>query len=156
MVENCIGVVMLRQEFICSVNKLNRNELDDFFSLAQEQYPFLFKKVDRFIFSQKLIANAEFIVCWSQEKKINGLIAFYQNNGEFTYITFVCVLKECRNKSVFSTMLQELELYAKKCGYKRIMLEVAIDNLLAQQVYRRKGFTVVEKKIESLYMEKLF
>ncbi len=134
--------------------KLTADVLVNFFSQACNENPFLLKGIDRPSFAAKLAEKAEFIVCRTSLKKITGLIAFYKNNGIFVYISFVCVLKSFQNNSIFSKMLLALELYAKENNYKRIQLEVASGNTIAQQVYQHKGFSLISKNSNSFHLEK--
>ena len=140
-------------ETLYCIEHLSEKDVSCFFLKAQEQFPYLFRDLDFYTYSKKLADCADFIVCRSMGQ-IAGVLAFYMNNGNFVYVTFVCVLKEFQRLSIFSNMLCQLESLAREKGYEKIRLEVAKENVSAQLVYLHKDFSIIEKGEKSFFLEK--
>lgn len=136
-----------------SVEHLSKKDVSCFFVKAQEQFPYLFLNINPYAYSQKLADYANFIVCRCSGQ-MAGILAFYMNNGLFAYVTFICTLKDFQGLSIFSGMLYKLECLSREKGYRKIRLEVACSNITAQQIYLHKGFSVVEKGDNTIFMEK--
>lgn len=134
--------------------KLSLSEIKEYFESVKDDFESFKDEGHIKAFSKKLSEYADFEIYTNEENKIGGMIAFYMNNGNFVYLTFVSVKKEFRSQKVFSRMLAALEKKANSKNYPRIRLEVRKKNLLAREVYEHSGFVIIEKTDESLYMEK--
>lgn len=134
--------------------KLSLSEIKEYFESVKDDFESFKDEGHLKAFSKKLSEYADFEIYTNEENKIGGMIAFYMNNGNFVYLTFVSVKKEFRSQKVFSRMLAALEKKANSENYPRIRLEVRKKNLLAREVYEHSGFVIIEKTDESLYMEK--
>lgn len=134
--------------------KLSLSEIKEYFESVKDDFESFKDEGHIKAFSKKLSEYADFEIYTNEENKIGGMIAFYMNNGNFVYLTFISVKKEFRSQKVFSRMLAALEKKANSKNYPRIRLEVRKKNLLAREVYEHSGFVIIEKTDESLYMEK--
>ncbi len=134
--------------------KLSLSEIKEYFESVKDDFESFKDEGHIKAFSKKLSEYADFEIYTNEENKIGGMIAFYMNNGNFVYLTFISVKKEFRSQKVFSRMLAALEKKANSENYPRIRLEVRKKNLLAREVYEHSGFVIIEKTDESLYMEK--
>lgn len=136
------------------MRKLSYSEVMNYFNRVQEDFSYLKDEEYKKSFAKKLSEYADFLVSIDEKQQIDGLIAFYMNNGEFCYLTFVSVDKTHRRKGVFSIMLKALEDKARNENYHLLRLEVNKKNLNAQNVYKHAGFTVIEETEKSLFMKK--
>lgn len=134
--------------------KLSLSEIKEYFESVKDDFESFKDEGHIKAFSKKLSEYADFEIYTNEENKIGGMIAFYMNNGNFVYLTFVSVKKEFLSQKVFSRMLAALEKKVNSENYPRIRLEVRKKNLLAREVYEHSGFVIIEKTDESLYMEK--
>ncbi|NPB08848.1 MAG: ribosomal protein S18-alanine N-acetyltransferase [Thermodesulfobacteria bacterium] len=71
--------------------------------------------------------------------KIRGYVCFWEIADEI-HLANIAVSPERRRKGLASFMLRTLVRYAKRRGFRRILLEVRERNLPAQRLYEKFGF----------------
>ncbi|MDR0613423.1 MAG: GNAT family N-acetyltransferase [Dysgonamonadaceae bacterium] len=79
----------------------------------------------------------------------SGLLTAFENFATFSVcpmlnIHDIIVLKEYRGKGIGRKLMQAIAAEAEKRGCGRITLEVRVDNVNAQKLYRSEGFGEVE------------
>ncbi|MDI6644749.1 MAG: GNAT family N-acetyltransferase [Methanobacteriaceae archaeon] len=67
-------------------------------------------------------------------------------NEEDFYLACVAVDEEARGKGIGTFILKQAIEFAKTHGFKRVVLDVDIDNKGAYKLYRRMGFKIFNKK----------
>ena len=140
------------------LKELNNNY--DIYNLLmdfEDCFPHLKEKVDNLqSFSNKLNQYANVIVLQKDGKNI-AMSAFYSNDViDFTgYITLIGVKSDYRGLNIGNRIMNETILIMKKCGMKKVCLEVDNDNVQALGFYKHIGFKEIGFKSEnSLYLEK--
>ena len=86
-----------------------------------------------------------------------SIIAGYFNDTTFqtAYLSMLAVAKEYQGKKLASSLLSEFEDYAVQNGLGYVKLEVRKHNTVAQNLYRKFGYEVVDEASEtSFYMKK--
>lgn len=89
------------------------------------------------------------------QEKIVGLVAIYCNDEKkiSAYITSVSVDKGKQGQGIGSELVDAGIEYVKCLGFKKIELEVDIQNIKAINLYRKKGFTLRENKSSVIAMQ---
>jgi GNAT superfamily N-acetyltransferase len=82
------------------------------------------------------------VVCYADEIPI-GCGAFKEYNTNTVEIKRMFVQPNYRGKGVASSILSELELWAKAIGYSESILETGIKQVEAVLLYSRKGYTII-------------
>lgn len=113
--------------------------------------PPLSKKVNLLEYSQKLFDKSVTFEAWYQSNLV-GLIACYYNESN-AFITNVSALKQYSGKGIASTLMQNCIDYSKQKKCSQIKLEVNSLNSSAIHLYNKFGFTIFEKKDDSLLMK---
>lgn len=73
---------------------------------------------------------------WTVE---DGFLLCSEVADEMEILT-LCVMPSSRRQGVASSLLSAMKAYADDCGISRVFLEVAINNLPAQHLYKKMGF----------------
>lgn len=124
----------------------------------QDIFPHLKDKVTNLDeYAGKLAAYAEVYVGQKEEKTF-GILIFYANDRESktAYISLIGVKKEYRYQKLGAFLLEQCMQISLQKGMKRLKLEVDLDNEVAMNFYKRKGFVIEEQASkESIYMQKL-
>lgn len=81
--------------------KLSLSEIKEYFESVKDDFESFKDEGHIKAFSKKLSEYADFEIYTNEENKIGGMIAFYMNNGNFVYLTFISVKKEFRSQKVF-------------------------------------------------------
>uniref|UniRef100_A0A0C9S4C9 TSA: Wollemia nobilis Ref_Wollemi_Transcript_14026_2004 transcribed RNA sequence n=1 Tax=Wollemia nobilis TaxID=56998 RepID=A0A0C9S4C9_9CONI len=71
----------------------------------------------------------------------------------YGYVANVCVTKFARRQGIGSNMLQLAIEIANSCGLKDVFVHVNMNNKIAQQLYRKIGFEMVEAATSNLLIE---
>ena len=105
-------------------------------------------------YSKKIADNAITFEAWKRGELI-GLIATYFNDVEnqTAYITSVSVLKEQMGLGIASELLKTCLEFARQKNYKKINLEVNIENKPAISFYKKFNFIEIGTKEDSLIMQ---
>lgn len=127
-------------------------QIREFFYQTDTEFDLpLSQKVDIEEYTFKLFQNAEFFVCYDEDR-IVGMICCYLNRPPEAYISHVCVSADYQGRGIFN----ELFIHLKKCCTERfinkITLEVNHSNLKAQHIYQKLGFIVNSTTNHSSYM----
>ncbi len=143
----------------CKIESISLEELLIYMRFqANEAFPSLKDKTKLLAFATKLHENAEFCLC-RDDGKLVGMIAYYANGqgADFAYMPHVYVSPNYRKVGLFSRMLNTIEKYVQEKGFSEIRLEVEKENVIAQSVYLRNGFTQYKTASpNSMYMSKIF
>lgn len=147
----------MHNNITCKIEPISIEELLNYMRFqANEAFPSLKDNTKLLAFATKLHENAEFCLC-RDEGKLVGMIAYYANGqgADFTYIPHVYVSPNYRKVGLFSRMLNTIEKYVQEKGFSEIRLEVEKENVIAQSVYLRKGFTSYgDASLYSMYLSK--
>jgi ribosomal protein S18 acetylase RimI-like enzyme len=110
--------------------------------------PPLSSRVEINEYAKKITNSAMRAEAWSDNKLV-GLVSVYCNDQQtlIAYITSVSVLKSWTGIGVASSLLNNCIKLAKNMGARKVMLEVAIDNISAVKLYEKMGF--VSSKLNS-------
>ena len=102
----------------------------------------------------KLQDNAEFIINII-DGKLAGFIAYYCNNldSKESYITLIITDKSYRGLGIGNMLIDSVLSVSKARGFKTCALEVAINNVAAINLYKKKGFTIFCERQDSYIMK---
>lgn len=103
-------------------------------------------------YAEKLFYNAFVYVCEESDRNV-GLLVFYANRGEVSYLTSIVVKTDMQGNGIGETLLKFFIEYSINHSFRKMRLEVKENNLKAVQFYKKHGF-VLERKAgyESIYM----
>lgn len=129
-------------------------------SLEPEKHRDFYKKFD-------LEFLKYFVVTESESDKILGVTGFYRrykDPEDLIWLGWYCIEPSQRNKGFGKEILNWTINNAKENGYKRMRLYTSTDpnEEIAQKLYEKLGFNLIEEKIDSvspyktLYREKIF
>lgn len=103
----------------------------------------------------------DFFVILNQAESIVGYAILIEKNGN-GYLLSIAVHPKSRNKGIAEIFLEFLENKCKEKGYKKLILEVRMDNEKAIKIYRKLGLIKVGIKLgyygdgqNALMMEKI-
>lgn len=114
------------------------------------------RDVDLSQYAAKLRASGK-VWCHYDMGKPVSIIAGYFNDmtSKTAYLSILAVAKEYQGKKLASSLLAEAEDYAIQNGMSYVKLEVRKHNTVAQSLYKKFGYEVVDEASEtSLYMRK--
>lgn len=141
-----------------AIEQLSLPELKSFLrEQAQDAFPSLRDEDKLNVLAEKWQSHAEFCTC-RLDNRLVGMVAFYANDSEtgLAYIPHVYVSPFHRREGLFSKMLKLIEESITTRGFTKIKLEVDKNNLNAQAVYQKNGFSIIgETSLTSLYMTKI-
>lgn len=107
-------------------------------------------------YAEKLCIHGR-VWCHYDMGKPVSIIAGYFNDMTFqtAYLSMLAVAKEYQGKKLASSLLSEFEDYAIQKGMAYVKLEVRKHNTVAQNLYRKFGYEIIDEASEtSLYMKK--
>ncbi len=84
-----------------------------------------------------------FLVAKCGDKNVGHVLAFRNKKG-YVRIFSICTSKNARNKGVAKNLIKEIIDRSKDDGYKKIFLEVRVDNTPAIKLYNKFGFTKIK------------
>jgi GNAT superfamily N-acetyltransferase/SAM-dependent methyltransferase len=92
-------------------------------------------------YAQKIADKANRFEAWAEGELI-GLVAAYFNNTETrtAFVTSVSVLPGWQGRRVASQLVSHCIAYADRNGFRRIELEVSVQNTAAVRLYEKHGF----------------
>ena len=79
------------------------------------------------------------------EKQIAGFVFIVVTNDSVGHITTIAVAPEHRNRGLAKQLLQHSERALAKKGFDSVVLEVRVSNYIAQNLYHRLGYTIIQK-----------
>ena len=136
------------------IEKLNCLDVDFFCTKLKADFPYLFKSVEFNQYVKKISDKSTFVTCRDSRNQLLGIISFYMNNFEYTYISLVGILKMFQKQGIFSRMLYMLEAKCLCQNYNQIRLEVSPQNKIAQVAYAKRGFAILDTQGNSMHMIK--
>lgn len=107
-------------------------------------------------YAEKLCIHGR-VWCHYDMGKPVSIIAGYFNDmtSQTAYLSMLAVAKEYQGKKLASSLLSEFEDYAIQKGMAYVKLEVRKHNTVAQNLYRKFGYEIIDEASEtSLYMKK--
>lgn len=106
-------------------------------------------------FSKKIHTLGTTFEAWHEEKLI-GLVSSYFNDRKLyhAYINNVSIEPDFMGKKITSKLIQICIEYAHEYGFKKIGLEVNVNNPNAIHLYKKFGFLGITQTNHTLYMEK--
>lgn len=114
------------------------------------------RKINIVQYSLKLSTYGK-VWCHYDKKIPISIIAGYFNDkkSQTAYISTLIVAKEYRGKKLASSLIVLFENYAFQNGLTNVKLEVRKNNVVAQNLYKKFGYEVIEEASETTYyMEK--
>lgn len=92
-------------------------------------------------YADKLTRYAERFEAWTNGQLV-GVVALYCNDTQTgqAYISHISTLPTWQGHGIAKTLLQRAYSHAHTAGMEHILLEVAMDNLVALRLYQRQGF----------------
>ena len=104
-------------------------------------------RVDLDEYMRKIVAHACIDLALSPDGKIVGIQAYYANDmvTRKAYATFFSLDPECRGTGIAKLMMQSLVDTSKAHGMSVIEGKVARDNVRAQTLYGKFGFSVTSE-----------
>lgn len=82
------------------------------------------------------------IICYQDEIAV-GCGAFKEFDSDTVEIKRMFVHPDYRGKGIASSILKELEVWARECNYKKCVLETGKNNPDAISLYRKSGYEVI-------------
>ncbi len=76
-------------------------------------------------------------------KKVVGYVTVMELEGGDAKIMSIAVKKEFRRMGIGSKLLDEAIKWCRARGKRRLLLEVRVSNIPAQNLYKKKGFSVI-------------
>ncbi|UXS68255.1 GNAT family N-acetyltransferase [Staphylococcus chromogenes] len=73
---------------------------------------------------------------------IQSLLALEEGKEDEFHITLLAVMPEFHRQGIASELLQHIDVFAHHHGYRKVSLTVKQDNIEAQQLYKKQGFTI--------------
>lgn len=106
--------------------------------------------------SAKFAKVATFIVLRENVNYSLGYVAIYCNNMKnyTAFISMIVVKSIYHHRGLGTILIEEAIKYAKASGMRRIVLDVAKDNKIAFQFYKKYGFTKIDENNKYYCMEK--
>lgn len=139
------------------IKSLSQKEISIFLNKIKHTF---IPKLDDIIniddYSKKINENATQFTIYDSDKLI-GFLACYINDQkkETAYITMLGVLEEYRGNGIANKLLDEVIKDIKKRKFKEIKLEVHKDSVAAFNLYIKKEFLVINKKLSIYTMKHL-
>ena len=139
-----------------SLTRLNtKHEINSaILSLQNDFWADIEKKVGNLEqYSDKLQKHGQVWVC-KQDEAIQGMVAFYANDRErkCAFLTAIVVARAARGAHIGSLLMEKCKDICVLEGMEWIRLECAKDNLIAQNIYKAKGFSIERETKDSLFM----
>lgn len=92
-------------------------------------------------FAGKIFYKTITFEAWNNNNLIGLLSCYFNDNTKFLgFINHVSVCKEFQGKGISRNLLKMCIQYGIKNGFKKISLEVAVDNYVAISLYKKNGF----------------
>jgi ribosomal-protein-alanine N-acetyltransferase len=74
-----------------------------------------------------------------------GFVLLIRNDDGTAHITTVGVAPEHRRRGIAERLIEHVDVALKQRGVSTVVLEVRVGNFPAQNLYRRAGYTVVQR-----------
>jgi ribosomal protein S18 acetylase RimI-like enzyme len=135
------GEVVIKEIGIDEVNFIHRSYhfYKDFHHLKISEEAFVNNA------KQGLATGNYHILCAIKDDEVVGLISYSQLHelywGSYLHIDSLVVDEHHRNQKIGKLLMDAVKEQGKKLTSKKICLETAFDNLGAQRLYTREGFT---------------
>ena len=106
-------------------------------------------------YAHKLFTKSTRYECWDNGNLVGVLCSYFNENGHFVYIPYLCVLLQYSGRGIASKLMENLIGDSIK-SYSYIDLEVRKGNYRAYQFYKRKGFFEIVENLDKLQLRKEF
>lgn len=141
----------MNTEIIIRLSTASQQDIINHFKRCDSDFlAALTARVDIAEYSDKLATKATRYEAWRQDDLV-GLVAVYRNAepGGFDFITDVSVITACIGQGIASRLLNDC-IQATKSS--EIRLEVSTQNLPAQKLYDKLGFTCYHRDQASCHL----
>ena len=138
---------------IC-INQANPQQIAEHLRACDASFtPPLSDRLELSGYAQKIAENANRFEAWA-EGELVGLVAAYFNNLETrtAFVTSVSVLPRWQGQRIASQLVSQCIAYADRNGFRRIELEVSVQNTAAVRLYEKHGFLADTPRGESVIM----
>jgi len=136
-------------------SNLTDKEIRSLFEEAGSMLPVaLSERVNISEYMEKLNDNGQIYIAINDNLKPVGLMAFYANDfcTYTAYLSIISVLTKGRGKGIASAFMDTLISDCKKKGMKKIALDVAENNTIAINLYKKFNFDIAFKLKEKFRM----
>lgn len=137
-----------------SINQSDEENVAQLLQLCDGHFiPPLSERVHIAMYVEKITKHAERVEAWSDNNLI-GLVAIYCNDKKkfVAFITNVCVSPYWQGLGVASRLLSLTIDFLHSQKFKSIELEVNRHNYSAISLYERKGFSILNRTDDSIFM----
>lgn len=133
------------------------NSIKDLLIMFDPIFPHLHEKIASYEeYAQKLAKFATVVVCESESETV-GILVFYANDLQTrtAYISLIGVSEKWRGMRLGQRLLDYCVFVCENSGMEYLMLEVDADNVVAQEFYKKNGFSCCGKSDRaSIYLQK--
>ena len=142
-----------------NMNKYNLTEIKSYKNILQtikrfdsEFIPSITRRIpDLQNYVRKLADNAV-VYTAIDNHEIIGFIAFYANNGNFSFIALIAVLKSYRKRGIGQILIEKCLEISKNRHISKVQLEVLKDNVQAIKFYEKLGFYFINPSNDKSYL----
>jgi RimJ/RimL family protein N-acetyltransferase len=142
---------MKTQNETIGFRSINEKDIDELYNLLNN----LSWTAKKFFHPHSFDKNTITEICSSKKDHyfvmtVNGVICGYSflRLFGFTIPSFGCCIRSGYEKRGYGTKLTRWTIQkAKEIGYKKIMLHVYKDNIIALNIYEKSGFTTINENI---------
>jgi len=124
------------------IEKMTEEDIDEVLAIEQDAFP---SPWTRGMFLQRLSNEDSYFIVAREEEKLIGYGGFFMI-GEVARLENLAVHPEFRRCGVATRIMKKLFTLVKANGGKEITLEVRRGNQGAQNLYRKFGFSISEKR----------
>jgi len=128
------------------IRNATKTDIDGIMEIENSSFEW-FDTFPKALFNQYLNEYRDgFYVVVDQSESIVGYAILAEDNGN-GYLLSIAVHPKSRNRGVAVLLLKFLESKCRENGFRKLTLEVRVDNKHAIEVYRKLGLTAVGMKI---------
>lgn len=121
--------------------RMDADDVDAVIAIENRLYEFPWTRGN---FSDSLNAGYQ---CWvmEQEGRVAGYLVLARGSGE-AHVLNISIAADWQGRGLGSALLEFAADLARAVGDERILLEVRVSNLRAQQLYARRGFREIARR----------
>lgn len=145
-----------------NIRNARKNDINEILEIEKNSFDPLEIFPKSLFFHYLKESNGDFFVVLNPAESIVGYAILVEKNGN-GYLLSIAVHPKSRNKGIAASLIEFIENKCKEKGYKKLILEVRMDNEKAIKIYRKLGLIKVGIKLgyyedgeNALIMEKIF
>ena len=137
-----IGVAPLTSYKIHTLTEKNLKEVLSLNLRCFRQGENYTKQIFKYLLTDPQILSYKIVTA---EKRIAGFIFISFKNESVGHITTIGIAPEHRKRGLAKKLLEHAENSLRKKGFDSIVLEVRVSNYIAQNLYHRLDYTIIQK-----------